>query len=256
MHRLHRLLAVWIERAAYHNHWSHVTPRAKAIFALAALVAAYAARTPSAALGVALVGVLVVWRGAGVPLRLYLRVAAGPLGFLLLSGASLLVSVAWEPGGTLAWRIAPHALSEVAMVTARSVAALSALLTLVLTTPLAHLMALLRQLRLPEILLDLMVLCYRLIFVFSESCHDTLAAQTARLGFSSYGRSMRSLGLLVGSLAAQVALRARGLQWAADARCSDGSLRFLTPHFAHVRRDTAIGVVAGLGLLLLARCLP
>ena len=99
MHRLHRLLAVWIERAAYHNHWSHVTPRAKAIFALAALVAAYAARTPSAALGVALVGVLVVWRGAGVPLRLYLRVAAGPLGFLLLSAASLLVSVAWEPGG-------------------------------------------------------------------------------------------------------------------------------------------------------------
>lgn len=256
MHLPHRLLAVWIEQAAYHNHWSRVTPRAKAIFALAALVAAYVARTPSAALGVALVGVWVVWRGAGVPLRLYLRVAAGSLGFLLLSGASLLVSVAWEPGGALAWSMAPDALSEVAMVTARSVAALSALLTLVLTTPLAHLMALLRQLRLPEVLLDLMVLCYRLIFVFSESCQDTLAAQTTRLGFSSYGRSMRSLGLLVGNLAAQVALRARGLQWAADARCSDGSLRFLMPVFAHVGRDTAIGVVAGLGLLLLARCLP
>lgn len=248
---------MWIEQAAYHNHWSHVTPRAKAIFALAALVAAYIARTPSAALGVALVCVLVVWCGAGVPWRCYLRVAAAPLGFLLLSGASLLVSVAWEPEGALAWRITSHhALPEVAMVTARSVAALSALLTLVLTTPLAHLMALLRQLRLPEILLDLMVLCYRLIFVFSESCHDTLAAQTARLGFSSYGRSMRSLGLLVGSLAAQVALRARGLQWAADARCSDGSLRFLTPHFAHARRDSAIGVLAGLGVLLLGRYLP
>lgn len=247
---------MWIERTAHHNHWSHVTPRAKAIFALAALVAAYIARTPSAALGVALVGVLVVWRGAGVPWRCYLRVAAAPLGFLLLSGASLLVSVAWGPEGVLAWRFAPHALSEVAMVTARSVAALAALLTLVLTTPLAHLMALLRQLRLPEVLLDVMVLCYRLIFVFSEACHDTLAAQTARLGFSSRGRALRSLGLLVGNLAAQVALRARGLQWAADARCSDGSLRFVTPVFAHARRDTAIGVLAGLGVLLLGRYLP
>lgn len=247
---------MWIERAAHHNHWSHVTPRAKAIFTLAALLAAYVARTPSAALGVALVCVLLVWRGAGVPWRCYIRVAAGPLGFLLLSGASLLVSVVWEPPGALAWHIAPHALSDVAMVTARSVAALAALLTLVLTTPLAHLIALLRQLRLPDILLDLMVLCYRLIFVFSEACHDTVAAQTARLGFSNRGRALRSLGLLVANLAAQMALRARGLQWAADARCSDGRLHFVMPVFAHARRDTAIGVVAGLGLLLLVRYLP
>ena len=247
---------MWIEQAAYNNRWNLVTPSAKAIFALAALVSAYVARTPTAALGVALVGLLVVWWGAGVPWWLYLRVAAGPLGFLLLSGASLLVSVGWATDGSVVWQIAPQAVAEVAMVTARSAAALSALLALVLTTPLSHLIALLRQLKTPEILLDVMVLCYRLIFVFSDACHDTLAAQTARLGFSSYARSLRSLGLMVGNLATQVVVRARGLQWAADARCNDGSLRFLMPIFAHARRDTAIGLLAGLCLLRLAVWLP
>ena len=58
--------------------------------------------------------------------------------------------------------------------------ALAALLLLAATTPLIDLIALLRRLRLPEVLLELMVLCYRMLFVFSESVRDTRTAQAAR----------------------------------------------------------------------------
>lgn len=43
-----------IERAAYGNRWRRVTPAAKGAFALAGLIAAFAAPTPASALLVAL----------------------------------------------------------------------------------------------------------------------------------------------------------------------------------------------------------
>ena len=50
---------------------------------------------------------------------------------------------------------------------------LAALLLLVLTTPQIDLIVLLRRLKTPEVLLELMVFCYRMLF-FSEATHDTL----------------------------------------------------------------------------------
>lgn len=244
---------VWIvERSAHHNRWYAVTPAAKGIFALAGLAAAYLAQTPAAALAVAGACFMATWLGAGVRLGWYLRVAAAPLGFLALSALSLLGSIAWSAEAGWALRLDLAALAPAVMVSARALAALSALLALVLTTPLSHLLALLRRLHCPEVLLDLMVLCYRLLFVLADASRDTLAAQSARLGFSSPVRSLRSMGLLVSNLAAQVAFRARGLQMAAEARCSDGSLRFLTPLFVHTGRHIALGSAAGVGLLMLA----
>ena len=45
-------------------------------------------------------------------------------------------------------------------------------LFLVLTTPLIDLIAMLRRLKTPEALLEIMVLSYRMLFVFSEAVHD------------------------------------------------------------------------------------
>lgn len=240
-----------IEQAAYANRWRRVAPAAKGGFALAGLLAAYLAASPAAALGVALLLALATILGAGVPARLYLRVAAPALGFLALSCLSLLLSPAADGGP--AWRLAPDAAARVAAVAPRSLAALAALLGLVLTTPLPDLVALLRRLRLPEVLLDLMVLCYRMLFVFSAARRDALAAQAARLGYGGARRSLASLGGLAAHLAVEVWQRARALQVAAEARNGDGPLRFLAPDFDHARRDGAIAAAAGGALLIAAR---
>ena len=132
-------------------------------------------------------------------------------------------------------------------------AALAALLGLVLTTPLPDLLGLLRRLRCPDVLLDLMVLCYRMLFVFSAALHDTATAQRARLGYASPRLTRRSLGLLAANLTLQVWQRARALHLAAEARNGDGALRFLSPDFAHARRDTVLAAAAGSLLIAAAR---
>jgi cobalt/nickel transport system permease protein len=241
-----------IEQAAYANRWRRVTPAAKAGFALAGLLAAFLAASPLVDGGVALLLALVTLLGALVPPGLYLRVAAPALGFLALSSLSLLVSLGADASGGLSWQWAPDAAPRIATVASRSVAALAALLLLVLTTPLPDLIALLRRLRLPDVLLDLMVLCYRMLFVLHEALRDTLTAQAARLGFSTPRRGLNSLALLAANLTVQVWQRARALDVAAQARNGDGPLRFLAPRFANAGRDTALALASGGALVVAA----
>ena len=230
-----------IEQSAYANRWRGVAPQAKGLFALGGVTAAFvAAATPAAGLGVAI-------GGARVSPLLYLRVAAPALFFLAISALSLAVSV--DEGGLQATAAGTH---QAAVVATRSLGALAALLFLVLTTPLSDLIALLRRLRTPEVLLDIMVLCYRTLFVFAAALQDMRAAQAARLGHLDRNRLLRSLGQMAAHLTLQVWQRSHALHLAALARNNDGPLRFLGSRHPHARRDAGLAGVAALALVLLA----
>jgi cobalt/nickel transport system permease protein len=240
-----------IEQSAYANRWRPVSPAAKGLFAATGFIAAFASGTPLNALIVASLLAMVSVFGAGVPPGRYLRVAAPALFFLTLGSLSLAFSL--DVGnGTPQLRQAPDGLDKLAEVGARSLGALAALLFLVLTTPLIDLIALLRRLKTPELLLEIMVLCYRTLFVFSAALHDTLTAQSARLGYATPRLAMRSLGELAANLTLQVWQRTQALHLAAQARNNDGPLRFLEPVFTHTARDCTIAALAGCGLIVLA----
>jgi len=244
---------VLIEQSAYANRWRCVSPAAKGIFALGGFVAAFAARAPATAVTVACLLAAVTLAGAGVSLGRYLRVAAPALFFLAMSSLSLAFSLdVSEATGGLSFQLSTPGLHQVAEVSARSFGALTALLFLVLTTPMIDLIALLRRLKTPEVLLEIMVLCYRMLFVFSAAVHDTLTAQSARLGYATPRLAMRSLGELAANLTVQVWQRAHALHVAAQARNNDGPLHFLEPVFEHADRDMAFAATAGAALIALA----
>jgi len=239
---------VLIETAAYASRWRGVAPSAKALFALAGMAAAWIARAPATLGMLAAVLVLAALVGARVPLRTYLAVALPPLGFLLLSCLTMLVT----PGADGGWHWAGAMLPAVLQTALRSLAMLAALLGLVLSTPLPDLLSLLRRLRTPELLLDLMALCYRMLFVLRQAWDEGVTAQSARLGYRGWRHAWRSTGLLAGQMAVQVWQRAAALQMAAEARGYQGSLRFLPATFVHARRDRFVAALAGALLLALA----
>ena len=242
-----------IEQCAYSNRWRAVSPAAKGLFALGGFVAAFAAGQPLTALAVAVLITLTAVAGAGVPLSRFARIALPPLGFLLLGCLSLAFSLTWsvDPQGNghdIAVRWLPEGWAPILTLGGRSIGALAALLFLAATTPLIDLIALLRRLRLPEILLELMVLCYRMLFVFSESVRYTRTAQAARLGHATPRLALRSLGSLAANLTVQIWQRAHALHVAALSRNNDGPLRFLEPEYFNSRRDL---ILAGAGAALL-----
>ncbi|SBT03084.1 Cobalt transport protein [Candidatus Accumulibacter aalborgensis] len=242
-----------IEQSAYANRWRKASPAAKGIFALGGFCAAFAAGAPAAAVVVALLIAAATLAGAGIPSGRYLRAVTPAFFFLGISCLSLAFSLRLDDGtGELSLALTPSGMQKVAEVSARSIAALTALLFLVLTTPLTDLIALFRRLKTPEVLLEIMVLCYRMLFVLSAAVHDTLSAQSARLGYATPRLAIRSLGGLAANLTLQVWQRAHALHMAAQARNNDGPLRFLEPVFANSGRDAIIATAAGSALVALA----
>lgn len=237
------------EQSAYTNRWRAVSPLAKGIFSLCGMLAAFVADSPRGAFAVALIILLVTIMGASVPPSRYFRVAVAPLLFLGASVFSLAVSLNLD---SFTMQLAGSEFPRILKVGSRSLTSLASLLFLVLTTPLSDIIALLRRCHIPETLLDLMTLSYRTIFVLSESVHDTVIAQSARLGYATARHSLRSLGSLTANLTLQVWQRSHALHLAAEARCNDGALRFLGNSYSNSGLHISIAAAGGFLIIFLS----
>jgi cobalt/nickel transport system permease protein len=228
---------VW-EQWAYRSRWRWIHPGAKGLVTLAAFASAFLASWPWYQLLLALTMALAATLGGGIPLRIYLRGLLPPLAFLLVGTATLAVSI---QAGTGSWplvvRLDPGQYPLAALVASRSLACLSALLFLSGTTPLNDLLVLLRRLKVPPVLLEIMSLGYRTIFIFAAAVHDMTLAQKARLGYATVRAARRSLGGLVAVLAAQIGARAGAMTMAASARGGEGPLLFLEHDYPPCRRS-------------------
>jgi cobalt/nickel transport system permease protein len=246
-----------IEQSAYTNRWRRVSPVAKGCFSLCGMVAAFAAGSPRTAMLVALILSAITIFGAGTPPLRYLRVAAPALLFLSASGLSLLISLDFGSSiGEVSLHLAESEFPRIAQTCCRSLACLTSLLFLALTTPLSDIISLLRRCKVPDTLLDLMTLCYRTLFVLSETVHETLTAQSARLGYANLRLSLRSMGGLVANLTVQVWQRSQALHLAALARNNDGALLFLENCYANSAQNISIALTAGAFIIALSVVLP
>jgi cobalt/nickel transport system permease protein len=242
-----------IEHFSYSNRWRQVHPAAKSVFTLCGMIAGFLAHSPITASIMALLLIAVTCLGAGIPLASYVRVSAAPLLFLLVSGATLAVSVGWQGGFPwLCLESSQTQLFAASHVAGRSLVCLAALLFLALTTPLNDLIALLRRIGFPAVLTDLMTLCYRTLFVFVEATHDITTAQSSRLGYATPRIALRSLGIMVASLTVQIWQRSLALHQSALSRANDGPLCFLTPGYPAVAGSLLVGILAGCALIALA----
>ena len=95
----------------------------------------------------------------------------------------------------------------------------------------------------------MMVVGYRMLFVFAEARRDIAAAQAARLGYASPRRAWRALGVLLGALAVEVWRRAAELESAAQARCGDGRLRVLARAWPRAEQEVRVAALAATALL-------
>jgi len=252
-----------LDTYAYSNRWRHLHPAEKGLLSSLALIAALCARTPLAAAVTGLLLATLTVAGAGIPLRRYLRLLLLPAGFLLAGTAGLALSpvggdlpLLTLPGTKLTIWLSNAGLQQALLVLARALAAIAAVYFLVLTTPMTEIVGLLRRLRVPALLLELMVLAYRQIHVFSEVAGQMRSAQVSRLGDASLASRWRSLAALTAGLFLKAHLRSQQLHRSLLCRGYDHDLLWLerdTPCFG---RNLLVAALLGGGLLALALLLP
>lgn len=194
-----------IDKYAYKSKLKHTDPMQKVVFALLTLcVCLWADHEIISVAVIFIMGDMTVLRG-GTPLRFFMKLLLVPMSFLLIGVFTIAVNVSEKPEGLLAaisvagtWIGFSHTgLQDALRLFLNALGAVSCLYFLSLSTPMVDLLAALRRLRLPKLLVELMGLVYRFIFVLLETADTIYNAQNCRLGYSSLSTGYRSLGSLV-----------------------------------------------------------
>ena len=108
-----------------------------------------------------------------------------------------------------------------------AMASVSCLYFLSCNTPMTDILNVLKKLRCPKLLIELMMLIYRFIFVLLDCAHEISISQKSRLGNIDYRTSLKSFGTLVSALFVRAVKRSGFLYDAMESRCYDGDLRVL-----------------------------
>jgi len=110
------------------------------------------------------------------------------------------------------------------LIMCRVIGGVSLILFLSMSTPANRLLLAASWFRMPKIFIELTLLVYRYIFVFMEEAIAIKDAQRVRLGYCNWRQSMRSLGVLGGSLILRAYNRAERVFEAMLARGYTGTI--------------------------------
>lgn len=190
---------------AYSNPWSQKSPDGKALLGLGAILLAMVSQSLwIQGLLILILGFLVVCQ-AKIPLSYYIKLFRIPVTFLILGMVTMLITLS-TTGEELLWSlslgniylgITPSGIPMAGLLLGRCMATLSALYFMALTIPLNQTIRLMKKVRIPVLLIELMVLMYRFIHIFLSSVQESLEALQLRNGFINGKTARKSLALLV-----------------------------------------------------------
>lgn len=227
------------DRLAHTSRWRTRPLAEKALLALGLLALAITLPPMGGALvlSVAVMAAL----AAGTPPMALLRLATGPMTFILTGAITLLVGIG--PDGI---HLSDQGMAQAGALILRALAAVVSLLLLAVTTPASELVQGMRRLGLSAEVAEVALATYRFLFVLQDTAAAIHATQTARLGHTGWRRRIRSTGMLVAALLPRALDRAHRLERGLAARGFDGSLRTLSP-----ARPSRPGGLAMVALLLI-----
>lgn len=238
-----------VEQYAYSNKLRKVHPGEKVVFSLGTLLLALSARTLWTSLVILALTSWLLIGAAGISLRFYIRLLLIPLSFLVTSVIAIVITVTWQGPqemlysfsvGNLSVGIAGQDLGRAVQLFLRVLPGISCLYFLTLTTPLIEIMSVLRRLRVPSLFLELMGLIYRFSFVLWDTAENIYVSQSSRLGYSSWFRSLFSLGQLAANLFLKSLQRSQMLDFALVSRGFSGEFRVLEPTYTVSKRNTLL----------------
>ncbi|MEG4344331.1 cobalt ECF transporter T component CbiQ [Microcoleus sp. A003_D6] len=229
-----------IDSLAYTNRLRGLPPSHKLSFAIALLILSLVS---GAIVQLSIALWLAVWIViyAGIPGKLYLRLLSLPLMFLLTSLPALalgavagdrLPAIEWDiwqgwgiSTGTFYLYLSRTGIHQVSLLFSRTLASTSCMYFILLTVPFTEVLQIIRQLRCPGLVTELLLLMYRFIFSLLAIADELWIAQNSRCGYRTWKLGMRSLGILIGQLLQRTLINYRQVSLSLASRGFNGELR-------------------------------
>ncbi|AJQ90155.1 cobalt ECF transporter T component CbiQ [Propionibacterium freudenreichii] len=181
-----------LDDAAWGSPWRRRRVGEKVACSMGLVLTALLAPTWPGTLLVAVAAIALIVGAARIRPRVLLAAMSAPIVFLILGAISVLFSVGTAPAD--AWwhaaflSVGPTSVAQAARLFAHGLSGTLAVMVLATTTPMVDLLTWLRRFRVPDPLLEIASLTYRLLFVLAETTANVLAAQRCRLGDNPVGR--------------------------------------------------------------------
>lgn len=252
---MHKHQHISIDSYAYHSEMADWNPSFQAAFAVAAMILVISFDRVSVSLMTFLFMSGMTTVIGKIRKKDYIRLLNIPAVFILLAGVAILLQFGENGTGKMQVYVSRQSVQLTVHVVLKAFAAISALFMLTLSTPMSEIIAVLRRIHVPAIILELMYLIYRYIFILADTNRHQREASTSRLGYVDFRTSLHTFGSEMANLLVMSMKRAQEYYDAMESRGYDGSVLFWEEDHPLQRRQIqcALGYV---GMLILMLLLP
>lgn len=249
-----------IDTYAYASRLKTIDPMQKFVFALLTLCVCLWANTLVISSAVIFIMGWMTIRSGGTPLLFFLRLLLVPMAFLVIGVLTIAINFSSIPQDYLfsmpvagLWiGVSKVGMYEAGRLFFRVLGSVSCLYFLSLSTPMVDLLAVLRRLKVPKLMVEMMGLVYRFIFILLDTADTMLIAQNSRLGYRSLSTGYRSLGTLTSTLFIRAYKRSNDLFTSLETRGYDGDLNVLEAPFDKSRKIYSSAVIINTLLVFVA----
>ncbi len=249
-----------IDKYAYISKLKQTAPMKKLVFSLLTLgICIWADTVLVSVLVLLTMGWFIVCKG-GIPLNLFTKLMLVPTLFLLVGVLTIAINVSGDMNAFLFSiygfgtyiGVSQSGVYNALCLFSKALGAVSCLYYLSLSTPMVDLLAVLRRLKVPKLMLELMGLIYRFIFVLLETTDSMVVAQKSRLGYSNLTSAYRSLAVLAANLFIRACKRSDDIYTALEARGYDGEINVQEEPFSTKWTEYIPAVIINLFFVLIA----
>ena len=216
---------------AHSNGIRYVNTYFKVLFAIITMLVSLVSTSPVVPLLIFLTLTFLIIFKVKIPYKFYLKFLLVPFVFALIT--FIYMAIFFGVGthilelGIFNLGITSDGFDTGFLVFARIMGGFSCLAFLALSTPMTEIFSVLKDIKIPQIVLEIAMLMYRYIFVFLDEAINMYHSQETRLGYSSLKKTYKSMGMLASNLFIKTWMKGEQTYMAMESRCYDGSIKTL-----------------------------
>lgn len=208
-----------IDRLSYLSRFKKYSAAEKALFCVGSLLLCLVFQSIAMAVLIIAVNSILVTAVGKTPVGTYVRLIAAPALFLAVTSMTVAVEIGIRP---MYISVSRSGVMRACTLMAVAAGCMTCLFALTLTTPAGDLTALMRKMRMPSLIVDLMTFMYRSVFVLWDTAVSVKRSVYSRLGDRSFCVSVHCFVRIVPSLFVLSVRRASLAYDAMEARGYEG----------------------------------
>lgn len=218
-----------LDNYAHSNGLKNLNTLFKVMFAILTMLVSLVSTSPVVPLIITFVMSFVIIFFAKIPWKFYLKFLSVPFAFAFIT--FIFMALFFGVGahildlGIFNLAVTQDGFNLGLLLLCRVMGGFTCLAFLALTVPMTELFSQLERIRIPQIVTELAMLMYRYIFLFLDEGINMYHAQETRLGYSSYKKSFKSMGILGSNLFIKTWIKGEQAHVAMESRCYNGSIK-------------------------------